>query len=60
MALSDRDMQLIEEGTKLATLAILAAVKARKDDGPIDWNAVRITMTPEQALAEAQERAGRK
>ncbi len=57
MALSDRQLRLIEEGIRLAVAAILAAVEAAGKDGKIDWNSVRITETPEQALEKARRRA---
>ncbi len=57
MALSDAEVQLIEEGISLAISAVLAAVRAASNKGPIDWNAVRITETPEMALAAAKAKA---
>ncbi len=54
MALSEKQLQLIEEGIRLALAAVLAAVRAAGDDREIDWNSVRITETPEMALARAR------
>ena len=54
MALSESQMRLIEEGVRLALAAVLAAVQASGDEGEIDWNSVRITETPEMALAKAR------
>ena len=54
MALSEKQMLLIEEGIRLALVAVLAAVQASGDEGEIDWNTVRIIETPEMALAKAR------
>jgi hypothetical protein len=54
MALTDAELKLIEEGIALAVPAVLAAVRAAGNTGPIDWNSVRITETPEMALARAR------
>ena len=54
MPLTDRQLGLIEEGIRLAVTAVLAAVRAAGDDGPLDWSAVRITETPEMALERAR------
>lgn len=59
MALSEKQMLLIEEGVRLALAAVLAAVQASGDEGEIDWNSVRITETPEMALAKARRRKNR-
>ncbi|MCZ6490046.1 MAG: hypothetical protein O7A06_05900 [Acidobacteria bacterium] len=59
MALSEKQMLLIEEGVRLALAAVLAAVQASGDEGEIDWNSVRITETPEMALAKARRRENR-
>ena len=58
MALSERELQLIEEGIRLAVAAVLAAVRAAGDAGgdePLDWSKLRITETPEAALERATE-----
>ena len=54
MALSARELQLIEEGLILAVSAVLAAVQAAGQEGPIDWSSIRITETPEMALEKAK------
>ncbi len=54
MPLTQSELALIEEGITLAVSAILAAVRAADNKGPIDWNSVRITQTPEAALAKAK------
>ena len=58
MALSDRELRLIEEGIRLAVIAVLAAVRAAGEadhDAPLDWSKLRITETPEMALAKAKQ-----
>ena len=57
MALSDKQLRLIEEGIRLAVAAVLAAVRAAGADGAIDWDSVRITQTPEPALEQARREA---
>ena len=54
MALTAAEVQLIEEGISLAISAVLAAVRTAGTQGPIDWTSVRITSTPETALAKAK------
>ena len=55
MPLTDRQLGWIEEGIRLAVAAVLAAVRAAGDDGPLDWSAVRLTETPEMALERARK-----
>ena len=55
MALTERELRLIEEGIALAVSAVLAAIRAAGDKGPIDWNSLRITVTPEMALEQAKK-----
>ena len=58
MALSERELQLIEEGLLLAIAAVLAAVRRASetgDDAPLDWSKLRITETPEMALEKAEK-----
>jgi hypothetical protein len=53
MSLTDRQLELIEEGIRLAVAAVLAAVRALAEAGgnePLDWSKLRITVTPEMAL----------
>ena len=62
MALSEKQLQLIDRGIRLAIAAVLAAVQAAAvlaavqagDEGEIDWDSVRITETPEMALERAR------
>ena len=57
MALSERELQLIEEGLLLAIAAVLAAVRRASetgDDAPLDWSKLRITETPEMALEKGK------
>ena len=55
MALTENQLRLIEEGIRLAVAAVLAAVRAAGEDGPLDWSALRITETPEMALERARK-----
>ena len=57
MALTAAEVQLIEEGISLAISAVLAAVRASGSGGPIDWSSLRISTTPEMALATAKDKA---
>ena len=57
MSLTDKQLELIEEGIRLAVAAVLAAVRAVGDagnDAPLDWTKLRITETPEMALEKAK------
>ena len=54
MALSEKQLQWIDQGIRLAVAAVLAAVQAAGEQGEIDWNSVRITETPEMALERAR------
>ena len=54
--LTDLQLQRIEEGIRLAVAAVLAAVRAAGDDGPLDWSKLRITETPEMALERARKK----
>ena len=58
MALTEKELQLIEEGLLLAIAAVLAAVRKASetgDDAPLDWTKLRITETPEMALEKAKQ-----
>ena len=61
MALSERELQLIEEGIILAVAAVLAAVRTAGEtpDAPLDWSKLRITETPEMALEKASQSRAR-
>ena len=56
MALSEKQLQWIEEGVRLAVAAVLAAVRASKDSDEMDWSALRITETPAMALEKARKK----
>jgi len=59
MSLSDKQLELIEEGIRLAIVAVLAAVRAAGEAGnnePLDWSKLRITETPEMALEKARSK----
>lgn len=56
MALTEKQWQWIAEGIQLAVAAVLAAVRAAGDEGPLDWSSLRITNTPEMALEEAKKK----
>jgi len=56
MALSEKQLQWIEEGIRLAVVAVLAAVRASKDTDEMDWSALRITETPAMALEKARKK----
>ena len=61
MALSERELQLIEQGIVLAVAAVLAAVRKASEtpDAPLDWSKLRITETPEMALEKANQSRAR-
>ena len=57
MSLTNQQLQMIEEGIRLAIAAVLAAVRAAAEAGkdePLDWSKLRITETPEMALGKAR------
>ncbi len=57
MPLTESELELIQQGIQLAVAAVLAEVQAAgKANAPIDWASLRITDTPETALAKARER----
>ena len=59
MPLTNRELELIEEGIRLAVAAVLAAVRKANetgDAGPLDWSKLRITVTPEMALEKAKSK----
>ena len=55
MALSEKQLRWIEEGLRLAVVAVLAAVRATRDGEEMDWSKLRITETPEAALEKARQ-----
>jgi hypothetical protein len=61
MALTDKQLELIEQGILLAITAVLAAVRTAGEtpDAPLDWSKLRITETPEMALEKASQSRAR-
>ncbi|MFQ5779138.1 MAG: hypothetical protein ACE5IP_14110 [Terriglobia bacterium] len=56
MALTKRDVATWAELLQLIAGLALAAVEALNDDDPVDFDAVKITTTPEEALRRARPR----
>ena len=54
MALTKRDLVTWMELVQLIAQMTLAAVAALKDDDPVDFDAVKIRLTPEEALQRAR------
>lgn len=54
MALTKRDLVTWAELLELVARMTLAAVAALKDDDPVDFEAVKIRLTPEDALERAR------
>lgn len=55
MAITKRDAVSWAEWLQLVAQMVLAAVAALKDDDPVDFDAVKISVTPEEALRRARE-----
>ena len=55
MALTKRDIVTWAELVQLIAQMLLAGVATLKDDDPIDFDAIKITLTPEEALRRARE-----
>lgn len=55
MPLTKRDVVSWAELLQLIARLALAAVAALQDDDPVDFDAVKITLTPEEALRRARE-----
>ena len=55
MALTKRDLVTWVELIQLLAQMTLAAVAALEDDDPVDLDAVKIRVTPEEALQRARE-----
>ena len=55
MALTKRDLVTWVELIQLLAQMTLAAVAALEDDDPVDFDAVKIRVTPEEALRRARE-----
>jgi len=59
MALTKRDLVTWAELLQLVAQMTLAAVAALKDDDPVDFDAVKIRVTPEEALRRAEAEQNR-
>jgi hypothetical protein len=55
MPLTKRDVVTWAELLQLVAQMTLAAVAALKDDDPVNFDAVKITLTPEEALRRLRE-----
>jgi len=55
MPLTKRDIVTWAELLQLVARMTLAAVAALKDDDPVNFDAVKITLTPEEALRRLRE-----
>ena len=58
--MTEAEINLLNEGIHLAingAIAVFTAWHSAGAQGPIDWSSVRITKTPEQALADAEAAA---
>jgi hypothetical protein len=56
MPLTKRDVVTWAELLQLIAQMALAAVVALRDDDPVDFDAVKITTTPEEALRRLQSK----
>lgn len=56
MAVTKRDVVSWAELLQLIAQMALAAVAALRDDDPVDFDAVKISLTPDEALRRARER----
>jgi len=57
MAVTKRDIVTWAELLQLVAQMVIAGVAALNDDDPVDFDAVKITTTPEDALRKAREQA---
>ncbi|MBI2956535.1 MAG: hypothetical protein HYY26_04390 [Acidobacteria bacterium] len=55
MAVTKRDVVSWAELLQLIAQMVLAAVAALKDDDPVDFDAVKIALSPEEALRRLRE-----
>ena len=55
MALTKRDIVTWAELVQLVAQMLLAGVATLNDDDPIDFDAIKITLTPDEALRRARE-----
>ena len=58
MAVTKRDVLLWAELLQLIAQMVIAGVAALNDDDPVDFDAVKISTTPEDALRKARDAAG--
>jgi hypothetical protein len=57
MAVTKRDIVTWAELLQLVAQMVIAGVSALNDDDPVDFDAVKITTTPEDALRKAREQS---
>ena len=55
MALTKRDIVTWAELVQLVAQMVLAGVAALHDDDPIDFDAIKITLTPDEALRRLRQ-----
>ncbi len=55
MAVSKRDVVTYAELLQLIAQMVLAAVAALQDDDPVDFDAVKISLSPEEALRRLRQ-----
>ena len=55
MAITKRDIVTWAELIQLVSQMLLVGVAALRDDDPVDFDAVRITLSPEEALRRMKE-----
>lgn len=53
--LTKRDVAAWAELLQLVAQMVMAAVEALNDDDPVDFEAVKITVTPDEALRRARD-----
>ncbi len=58
MAVTKRDIVTWAELIQLISQMLLAGVAALHDDDPVDFDAVKITLTPDEALRRLKEQQG--
>ena len=58
MAITKRDIVTWAELIQLVSQMLLAGVAALNDDDPIDFDAVKISLTPDEALRRLREQRG--
>ena len=55
MAITKRDIVTWAELIQLVSQMLLAGVAALNDDDPVDFDAVKITLTPDEALRRLRQ-----